>query len=95
MVHHHGMSLIALDNFLNNWTINNNFHSDSSVKSLELILQERIPRGVPIKEPHPIDAELEPRIKSSTSNIVEHYGINELDMSPPRLHTLSDGNSQR
>jgi cellobiose phosphorylase len=92
MVHHHGMSLIALDNFLNNWTINNNFHSDSSVKSLELILQERIPRGVPIKEPHPIDAELEPRIKSSTSNIVEHYGINELDMSPPRLHTLSDGN---
>ncbi|NEV93844.1 glycosyltransferase 36 [Psychroflexus sp. YR1-1] len=92
MVHHHGMSLIALDNFLNGWTINNNFHADSSVKSLELILQERIPRGVPIKEPHPIDAELEPKIKSSASSTAEHSGINELDTSPPRLHTLSDGN---
>lgn len=92
MVHHHGMSLIALENFLNDWTINNNFHADSSIKSSELILQERIPKGVPIKEPHPIDAELEPRVKKSTSNIAEHSGINELDMSPPRLHTLSDGN---
>ncbi|HSP83131.1 MAG TPA: glucoamylase family protein, partial [Gillisia sp.] len=92
MVHHHGMSLIALDNFLNGWTINNNFHADASIKSCELILQERIPRGVPIKEPHPIDAELEPGGKTSMSNIAEHSGINQLDMSPPRLHTLSNGN---
>lgn len=91
MVHHHGMSLIALENFLNGWTINNNFHADISVKSSELILQERIPKGMPIKEPHPIDAELEPSEKKSTSNIAEHCGINELDVSPPRLHTLSDG----
>ncbi|HSP40615.1 MAG TPA: glucoamylase family protein, partial [Gillisia sp.] len=92
MVHHHGMSLIALDNFLNGWTINNNFHADSSIRSCELILQERIPRGVPIKEPHPIDAELEPGGKTSLSTIAEHSGINELDISPPRLHTLSNGN---
>lgn len=92
MVHHHGMSLIALDNFLNGWTINNNFHADSSIKSCELILQERIPRGVPIKEPHPIDAELEPGGKTSVNHIAEHAGINELDKSPPRLQTLSNGN---
>ncbi len=92
MVHHHGMSLIALDNFLNGWTINKNFHADSSIKSCELILQERIPKGLPIKEPHPIDAELEPGGKTSMSTIAEHSGINELDMSPPRLHTLSNSN---
>ncbi|TVQ45060.1 MAG: glycosyltransferase 36 [Saprospirales bacterium] len=91
MVHHHGMSLIALDNFLNDWTINNNFHADPRIKSCELLLQERIPKGVPIKEPHPIDAELEPGEKTSVQYIAEHSGINELDASPPRLHTLSNG----
>ncbi|TVP54139.1 MAG: glycosyltransferase 36, partial [Mongoliibacter sp.] len=91
MVHHHGMSLLALDNFLNGWTISNNFHADLRIKSCELLLQERIPRGQPIKEPHPIDAELEPGEKASVQNIAEHSGINELDISPPRLHTLSNG----
>ncbi len=92
MVHHHGMSLIALDNFLNGCTISNNFHADRRVKSCELLLQERIPRGAPIKEPHPIDAELEPAFKPSAHYVAEHSGINELDASPPRLHTLSNGN---
>ncbi|MCC5917799.1 MAG: glycosyltransferase 36 [Cryomorphaceae bacterium] len=91
MVHHHGMSLIALDNFLNGWTIQNNFHADLRIKSCELLLQERIPRGAPIKEPHPIDAELDPGEKSSAQHIAAHSGINELDASPPRLHTLSNG----
>jgi cyclic beta-1,2-glucan synthetase len=92
MVHHHGMSLIALDNFLNGCKISDNFHTDRRVKSCELLLQERIPRGAPIKEPHPIDAELEPAFKSSVQHVAEHSGINELDASPPRLHTLSNGN---
>jgi cyclic beta-1,2-glucan synthetase len=92
MVHHHGMSLIALDNFLNGCKISDNFHTDRRVKSCELLLQERIPRGEPIKEPHPIDAELEPAFKSSVRHVAEHSGINELDASPPRLHTLSNGN---
>jgi len=92
MVHHHGMSLIALDNTLNGCSIIANFHADRRIKSCELLLQERIPRGAPIKEPHPIDAELEPAIKSSKQHVAEHAGINELDASPPRLHTLSNGN---
>lgn len=92
MVHHHGMSLIALDNILNGCSITENFHADRRVKSCELLLQERIPRGAPIKEPHPIDAELEPAIKSSANYVADHSGINELDASPPRLHTLSNGN---
>ena len=92
MVHHHGMSLIALDNFLNDWSISENFHADSRIKSCELLLQERIPRGAPIKEPHPIDSELEPSSKTSTQHIAEHAGIDALDSNPPRLHTLSNGN---
>lgn len=91
MVHHHGMSLLALENLLNNWSINRYFHSDPQIRSCELILQEKIPRGVPIKEPHPIDVELEPGERESIQNIVEHIGIGELDQSPPRAHLLSNG----
>lgn len=92
MVHHHGMSLLAFENLLNNWSINRYFHSDPKIKSCELILQEKIPRGVPIKEPHPIDVELEPGEREAVQNIVEHAGMEELDQSPPRLHILSNGN---
>ncbi len=91
MVHHHGMSLISIENVLNNFSTRNSFHSDPRVKSCELLLQERIPKGTPIKEPHPIDAELEPGIKSAEQYVAEHCGIDELDLSPPRLHTLSNG----
>ncbi len=91
MAHHHGMSLMALDNFLNDWNIHDYFHSDPQVKGCELLLQEKIPRGTPIKEPHPIDVELEPGEQKKMENIVEHSGINELDSEPPRLHMLSNG----
>jgi cyclic beta-1,2-glucan synthetase len=92
MVHHHGMSLIAMENVLNGDSTRNSFHADPRIKSCELLLQERIPKGTPIKEPHPIDAELEPSIRSAQQYIADHAGINELDLTPPRLHTLSNGN---
>ncbi|MDZ7717630.1 MAG: glucoamylase family protein [Balneolaceae bacterium] len=91
MVHHQGMSLLAIENLLNNWSVNRYFHSDAYIRSCELILQEKIPRGVPIKEPHPIDVELEPGERESVQDIVEHAGIEELDQSPPRLQLLSNG----
>ncbi|MEX2632843.1 MAG: glucoamylase family protein [Balneolales bacterium] len=89
--HHHGMGLIALENILNNNSIQENFHSDLRIKGCELLLQERIPRGVPIKEPHPIEVELEPGEQETVQNVVEHAGIEDLDVSPPRLHMLSNG----
>ena len=92
MVHHHGMGLIALENFLNNNLIQEYFHADPRIQGCELILQERVPRGIPIKEPHPIDVELEPGDQEAVQNIVEHAGMGELDTSPPRLHILSNGN---
>lgn len=91
MVHHHGMGLIAIENTLNNQSIQDYFHADPRIKSCELILQERIPRGMPIKEPHPIEVELEPGDQKAIQNIVKHAGIEMLDLSPPRLHILSNG----
>lgn len=92
MVHHHGMSLIAIENLLNGSSVQSYFHSDPRIRGCELILQERIPRGVPVKEPHPIDAELEPGEQESAEHVVEHAGIGQLDAAPPRLHLLGNGN---
>ena len=46
MVHHLGMSFMALDNALNNKILQNIFHSIPEVKATELLLQEKIPERV-------------------------------------------------
>lgn len=46
MVHHEGMSLMALDNVLYNNVLQQRFHSNPRIKATELLLQERIPKRV-------------------------------------------------
>jgi cyclic beta-1,2-glucan synthetase len=46
MAHHQGMSLLALDNLLNNNVMQRRFHASPLVRATELLLQERIPCGV-------------------------------------------------
>lgn len=46
MVHHLGMSFLALDNVLNNNKIQEIFHSIPEVKATEIILKEKIPSNV-------------------------------------------------
>jgi len=91
MAHHHGMSLLAIENVLNGWKIQKYFHSDRHIMGCDLLLQERVPRGIPVKEPHPIEVELEPGEQQKVHRVVEHAGIDDLDSSPPRLHLLTNG----
>ena len=51
MAHHHGMSLIAIDNVLNADVMLDRFHSDARVKSAALLLDERAPREAPREPP--------------------------------------------
>ncbi len=46
MVHHQGMSLLAIANFLEHGVVRNWFHSDARVQATELLLQERPIRHV-------------------------------------------------
>ncbi|MEX2435051.1 MAG: glucoamylase family protein [Balneolaceae bacterium] len=91
MAHHHGMSLLALDNILNGWPVHDYFYSDPQIKGCDLLFQERVPRGVPIKEPHPLEIELEPGEQEKVDYVVEHNGMNEIDAVPPRTQLLSNG----
>ena len=50
MAHHIGMSIVALDNALNQQVWPRRFHTDPLVRSAELVLQERIPRRLTIQD---------------------------------------------
>lgn len=46
MVHHEGMSFMAMDNVLNNFIMQERFHRVPEVKATELLLQEKVPKAV-------------------------------------------------
>lgn len=91
MAHHQGMTMLTLANVLNNDLVQQIFHSNPLIKACELLLQERVPRGVPIKEPRPIDVELEPGEDKVDDSLVDHEGMEALNDSPSRTHVLSNG----
>lgn len=46
MVHHLGMSLLALDNVLNNNILQERFHNIPEIKAVEILLKEKIPANI-------------------------------------------------
>jgi cyclic beta-1,2-glucan synthetase len=55
MAHHQGMTLVALANALLDQRMVERFHADPRVRATELLLQERVPRRVPITRPRPAE----------------------------------------
>jgi cyclic beta-1,2-glucan synthetase len=53
--HHAGMSLVAIANALTGDRMIGRFHADPRVRATERLLQERIPRQQPVREPRPPD----------------------------------------
>nr|AEQ20570.1 cellobiose phosphorylase [uncultured bacterium CSLD10] len=49
MAHHQGMSLVAIDNVLNQSAMQRRFHSDPRIRAVESLLFERIPITKPIR----------------------------------------------
>lgn len=91
MAHHQAMSLLAMTNMMKDNLIQKLFHRDPLIKACEVLLQERVPRGIPIKEPRPIDVELEPGEEQKVEVSVDHASREMLDATPPRTHILSNG----
>jgi len=53
--HHQGMSLVALANVVLGSPMVRRFHSDPRVRATEPLLQERVPRFVPVIRPRPVE----------------------------------------
>jgi len=50
MAHHQGMILTALNNYFNDGIMQRRFHKEPNIKAAEILLKERVPMGIPIKE---------------------------------------------
>ncbi|NLF24879.1 MAG: hypothetical protein GX589_04380, partial [Deltaproteobacteria bacterium] len=57
LAHHQGMSLVALNNALQNRIFQQRFHADRSVRAYELLLQERFPTRIPLFLPNRTEVE--------------------------------------
>jgi cyclic beta-1,2-glucan synthetase len=89
MTHHQGMSLVALINALENGRMENRFHADPQVRATELLLQERVPVGVPAAHPRAEEV-LTGRVTQSLPGMITRV-YNTPDLETPRTQLLSNG----
>ncbi len=89
MVHHHGMSLLSICNYLFDKRMIRRFHADPRIESIELLLQEQTPVHAPTEHPR----------HQQVDSIRDAYRTISLDpwrVSPnapyPQVHCLSNGN---
>src|SRR4030095_661371 len=90
MAHHQGMTLTALDNLLNGDLMEQRFHSDPAVQATELLLQERVPRGVPAAHPRAEEVLSGRVVRILTGLVTRAYDT--ADLPTPRTQLLSNGN---
>jgi cyclic beta-1,2-glucan synthetase len=89
MTHHQGMSLVAMANVLQDGLIEKRFHADPSVRATELLLQERVPIGVPAAHPRAEEV-LTGRVLQTLPGIISRT-YDTPDLETPRTQLLSNG----
>lgn len=89
MSHHQGMIMLGLVNYLEDEIMVGRFHSEPSIQSVELLLQEQVPQGVSLQNPHEDEAFPRPQVEltgiSATSWPVP------AETPVPMVHFLSNG----
>ncbi|MBS1217029.1 MAG: hypothetical protein H6R21_162 [Proteobacteria bacterium] len=89
MAHHQGMSLVALDNVLHGDVMQVRFHDDPLIQATELLLQERIPQGVPIA--HFRTEEVLVKRGGNESGMPLAVRIDSPSLPTPRTQLISNG----
>jgi len=89
MAHHQGMSLIALNNLLNQGAMQNRFHGDPTVRATEMLLHERIPRAVQPVHPRAEEVLTGRVVRTLTGLVTRAYDTP--DLPTPRTQLLSNG----
>ncbi len=87
MAHHQGMSLVALDNVVNDEVMRRRFHSTPIIQGAEMLLQERVPHGSDSGIPDFTQAEAEVKEIVQPSVRREPSPMSIL----PSAHLLSNG----
>jgi cyclic beta-1,2-glucan synthetase len=87
--HHQGMAFVALGNQLNGEKMRERFHADPTVASAELLLQERVPRGVEMLTPHTQEVAYVRSVHEFALPVVRRYRT--ADTPAPSTRFLSNG----
>ena len=88
LAHHQGMSLISLDNVLNNGAMRSRFHADPIVQATELLLQERVPRNMMVARPRSEELSAS-HVHELIPPVMRHFTTP--NDAVPRTHLLSNG----
>lgn len=86
--HHHGMSIIAVNNVIFDGRMRSRFHSDPVIEAAELLLQEKAPREIPMvyaKTENPM------RVDSGAFDEAPMRIIEEPLKAPRAVHLMSNG----
>lgn len=91
MAHHQGMILMAANNYLLDDVIVRRFHADERIKSVELLLQEKIPQNAPIEYPHPEEPASVPN--EAVRIVNSRPWRNPVGSAIPQVHVLAQGDA--
>lgn len=90
MAHHQGMSLMALNNYINDDTMQKRFAKDPYIKAARLLLQEKVPLNVVFTK------DSKEKIQSTKATVYSDKGsyrrFTTPDFDLPKTHVLSNGN---
>jgi cellobiose phosphorylase len=90
MAHHQGMSLVALDNLLNDRPMPRRFMADPQMRATQPLLQERVPRSGLTSTPPTPEAGYGPR-RDSQEGQSQLRVFDDPDTAMPEVHLLSNG----
>ncbi|HEX6305322.1 MAG TPA: glucoamylase family protein [Anaerolineales bacterium] len=88
MAHHQGMILLTLVNFLQEKITIQRFHRDPRIQSVEMLLQELVPKTAPLEQVQEDEAQTVRPMESRVS--VEPWKV-PLHAPVPQVHILSNG----
>lgn len=89
--HHQGMSLVSINNALNNSIMCDRFHSQPLVKSAELLLHERFPDRVSTIVPHEPELQTIQREEEPSPETPGLEVVTSAHTAAPRVRVLSNG----
>ncbi|HEY5903808.1 MAG TPA: glucoamylase family protein, partial [Anaerolineales bacterium] len=90
MAHHQGMILLSLLNYLHDDIMVGRFHADPLVRSVDLLLQEKVPYDTPSEPLQPADAHGPGRAPLPRQDIATPWSV-PARAPAPQVHLLSNG----
>ncbi|HYE84242.1 MAG TPA: glucoamylase family protein [Clostridia bacterium] len=89
MAHHQGMSLLALNNIINDYVMQERFHREPVIKAVDILMQEKIPSRVIFAKDY--KEKIEP-FDEATKEDIEYTKVLGLNNNIlPEVHMLSNG----